>query len=380
MKITDLLTELYVVPYKADFHPTWFPGCVEKDLNILVVRVKTDEGIDGLASVEGPFGLLPVIRATFEYIKPLIIGEDPFMVESVMEKLRRAAIVSNRPWAVENALWDIIGKAANLPVFRIFGAVTNRIPIYAAWGELRSVEQRVEDAQHLLECGFKAVKVRLHHMDMRDDIALIAGLRQAVGDKLDIMVDANQATAKERGTPPEELWDHKRTLYMARALEELNVFWLEEPRPRFDFDGLRRLNEQVAIPIAGGEINRGFHEFRHLIEQNCLDVIQPNCTMADGMSQVRKIAALAEMHGKLCSPHNWIPGVGQVATMHLCASIPNATYLEYPYDPPALVPEVFQGILANPVRVEKDGYVTLPEAPGFGVELDPDLAKHYFVI
>jgi L-alanine-DL-glutamate epimerase-like enolase superfamily enzyme len=377
MKITDVKTEVYQIPYHGEFHPTWFPGGVEKELVILLVRVETDEGIEGLASAEAPFGLLPIIKSTVEYLRTALIGESPFEVEKLIFKIRKGAIISMRPWIVENALWDIIGKASNQPVYRIFGAGRNRVPIYAAWGELRPNEQRVEDAHRLIEEGFKAVKIRLHYPKMEDDIALVTAVRKSVGDKLEIMIDANQGTAIERGTPENELWSYQRALYTARALEELGVAWLEEPRHRFDVDSLARLSKEVNIPIAGGEVNRGIHEFRWLLEHDCFAILQPNCTMSEGMSQIRKIAALAEAYGKLCTPHNWIPGVGLIATMHLCAAIPNSTYLEYPYDPPVLVPEVFQGILKNPVRVEADGCVTVPDGPGFGVELDEDKLKKY---
>lgn len=147
----------------------------------------------------------------------------------------------------------------------------------------------------------------------------------------------------------------------------------------FDYEGLAKLRQQVNIQIAGGEINRGLNEFKAYLDKGCYDILQPNSTLAASFTDIRKIAALAEAHGKLCSPHNWIPGVGQVATMHLAASLPNSTWLEYPYDPPAIVPEGFQGILADPVTVEKDGCVKIPEKPGFGVQLDPEKLKRYFV-
>ena len=160
---------------------------------------------------------------------------------------------------------------------------------------------------------------------------------------------------------------------------QLGCTWLEEPLHRYDFDGLARLCSEVDIPIAGGEINRGIYEFKTMLEKGCLDILQPNCTMAASISDIRKIAAIADSYGKLVNPHAWIPGLGVMQTAHLVASYPNFSYLEYPYDPPSLIPEAFQGILKENFRGEKDGYITLPDKPGFGYEFGEEKIKKYSI-
>lgn len=378
MKITDIVYDAVFLPYDQDFYPTWYPGRVEKGQTIFAVRVRTDEGIEGHATCEAPFGILNIMKDTVEYLKTLIVGESPFDIERLILRFRDVARIAARPWLVENALWDIIGKAAGLPVYKIFGAARDRIPVYAAWGEIRSPEQRKDDARRMVEEGFRAIKLRFHHEKMKDDLALVEAVRDAVGDKLDIMVDANQGTAVERargGIPP--VWSYERARDTAREMEKLGCAWLEEPLFRYNYDELARLAREVDIPIAGGEINKGIHEFKHMMDKGSFDILQPNCTMSEGMSQIRKIAAIADSYGKICNPHAWIPGLGVLQSMHLVASIPNFTWLEYPYDPPKITPDVFQGIVGRYYFPEKDGCIPMPDAPGLGIELDEEKIKKY---
>lgn len=315
---------------------------------IFVTRVHTDAGITGYACMEAPHGILQIVCQTMEYAKSQIVGDSPFDIEKIMLKLRNIARIATRPWVVENACWDILGKAAGLPVYKLLGACHDRIPVYAAWGEIRSNDQRKEDAKHLFEAGFRAVKLRFSSEKLRDDIAIVKAVRDAAGDKLEIMVDAKQGTACERnhnGFPP--VWSYDRARETAREMEKLHCTWLEEPLWRYDFDGLARLCSEVDIPIAGGEINIGIPDFKIMLEKRSYDILQPNCTMSTGISYIRNIAALAESCGKIVNSHAYIYGTGVLQSMHLVASYTNFTYLEYPYDPPTLTPPAFQGIVRH---------------------------------
>ena len=378
MKIIDILCDSVFLPYGQDFYPTWYPGRVEKGQTIFIARVRTDDGIEGQATCEAPFGILPIMKDTVEYLKTFLIGESPFDIERLIPRFRDVARIAARPWLVENAMWDVIGKACGQPVYKIFGAARDRIRVYAAWGEIRPLEQRKDDARRLVEEGVKGVKLRFYQENMKDDLALVEAVRDAVGDKLAIMVDANQGTAVERtrgGVPP--VWSYERARDTAREMEKLNCAWLEEPLFRYDYDGLARLSSETGIPIAGGEINKGIHEFKQMLDKGSYSILQPNCTMSEGMSQIRKIAAIADAYGKICNPHAWIPGLGVLQSMHLVASIPNFTWLEYPYDPPKITPEVFQGIVERYYMPEADGCIPMPDAPGFGIALDEEKIKKY---
>ncbi len=180
---------------------------------------------------------------------------------------------------------------------------------------------------------------------MKEDIAQVEAVRAAVGDRMEIMVDANQA--QEPGTPGSEtdlVWGYDRALATCRELAHLGVVWMEEPLGRFEFDNLRRLAAASDVPIAGGENNIGLHEFRCLIDQDCYDVIQPDAAVFGGLSGLRKIAAYAELRHKPVAPHHGGSGLGVAAHLHLSASLPNSPYVELLQEPPALPVETFQGM------------------------------------
>ena len=162
---------------------------------------------------------------------------------------------------------------------------------------------------------------------------------------------------------------------------------------RFDLS-LNLSFSTYAVPLITGEIRRFLrddgiikisrtikeNQNKIMLEKGCYEILQPNCTMSTGISYIRKIAALADSYGKTVNPHAYIPGTGVLQSMHMVASIPNFTWLEYPYDPPTLTPGAFQGILSEPYFVEKDGCIPLPKKPGFGIEIDEELVKKYSIL
>jgi L-alanine-DL-glutamate epimerase-like enolase superfamily enzyme len=252
------------------------------------------------------------------------------------------------------------------------------VPGYASCVELRSGAQRSEDAAARRAEGWRAIKLRLHDWTIQADLSQVEGVRQAMGDDFVILVDANQA--QQPGTRQVEegpVWDYDRALQTARELERLGVFWLEEPLDRYDFKGLKRLCAAVDMNISGGENNRGLHELRWLIEQNVYDIIQPEAMVAETMSGLRKICALAELHRKLVAPHHGGGGLGLAAHLHLACAIPNSSYFEMLHEPPGMSADDFQWYLAEPLRVDADGNIVAPSGPGLGVEPDPDKLAHF---
>ncbi|HSF03334.1 MAG TPA: enolase C-terminal domain-like protein, partial [Solirubrobacterales bacterium] len=213
------------------------------------------------------------------------------------------------------------------------------------------------------------MKLRFHHERMADDLALLDAVQGAAPD-LTLMVDANQATFLP-SPEPSPRWDYRRALQTARELEARGVLWLEEPLAKFDFDSLARLRQETAIHIAGGESNRELHEFRWLIERGVYDIVQPDCALSEGISQMRKIAALAEAFQRACIPHHGLSGLGLAATLHLVCTLPGMVWLEMMYEPPTRTVETYQrlgGILETSIWLDGEGYVTPPAAPGLGVE------------
>lgn len=348
--------------------PAWNPG---SSMPFAVgggsfVEIRTDQGLTGIGPGIDP-SLLDAVRAQ-------LLGKDPFDTEQHAARLRYYAqgVAYRGSGCVDIALWDLIGKACGQPLYKLWGGAKDRVIPYASMIALGTPDERARLARQLADQGWKAIKLRLHHPEMKDDIRTVEAVRAAVGDRMTIAVDANQAQSSGNWQPG-ILWDYRRALETARELERLGVYWLEEPLPRYDFAQLAELNRQVAIPLAGGENNRGLHEFRQMCDLGVYDVLQPEPLVTEGITGLRKISALAEAHAKRIVPHHGGGNIGTIATLHLTASWPHAPFWELLHDPPTGSYEHRFAIFKNPPRPGKDGYIDLPQAPGLGVEIDPDL-------
>ena len=232
----------------------------------------------------------------------------------------------------------------------------------------------------MLPEGYRAVKFRFHLEDPREDLKVVEAVRAAVGDRIDIMVDANQAGV-EPGHGGHRNWGFPLALEVARELERMHVRWLEEPLPRHDYDGLRRLRDRLdTLPIAGGEDNHGLHEFKLLIDRGCYDILQPDALLSEGVGQMRKVAALAELAGLELAPHTWGNGIGLMANLHLAVAIPNCPFLEFPHDPPSgWTAAARDQMLLDPLVIDAEGCVRIPDRPGFGLVLDEERIAHHTV-
>jgi L-alanine-DL-glutamate epimerase-like enolase superfamily enzyme len=215
---------------------------------------------------------------------------------------------------------------------------------------------------------------------MGEDLALLDAAMKAAPDAT-FMIDANQATFLP-SAKPSPLWDYRRALATARELEKRGVLWLEEPLGKFDFENLARLREATGIHIAGGESNRELHEFRWLIERGVYDIIQPDCCLSEGISQLRKIAALVEAHKRHFIPHHGLSGVGLAATLHLACTTPGLAWMEMMYEPPTRTIETYQqlgGIIESRIWIGADGYVSPSNEPGLGVRINEAMIERYAV-
>lgn len=367
MKITAIDAQVWGTRFPGEAHPAWAPGVVYRDWRTTVFEVRTDEGITGIGAGVGTPAYV------HDVVGPRLVGQDPFAIERHTDTLRTlGGPWLNHPivWGIEVALWDLVGKAAGLPLYRLWGGHADRLRAYASCIEVRAPEQRAEDALRYLDQGYRAIKLRIHAWTMKEDIAQVEAVRRAVGDRMEIMVDANQAQTP--GTPRKAdgpVWSYERALATCRELERLDVVWLEEPLARFDFDNLSRLAAATEVPLAGGENNVGLHEFRWLIDRNCYDIIQADVVCSEGLAQLKKVAGYAEMHQKPFVPHHGGNGVGIAAHLHLSASCPNSPYIELLQEPPAIDVADFQGLIAEPFVPDADGDVRLPDKPGLGIEL-----------
>lgn len=381
MKITDMKTTHIHIPLSEPLHPAWMPGGEQEVIATTILEIETDEGITGISAASHHPGLISAGKseaevAVDEFLKPSLMGKDPTKIERLIYYVRKARHAISNPWFVSTALWDIVGKKAGMPLYKLWGGAHDKLPAYASFGEVGSPDKRADDVEKLCKGGFKAVKLRIHSDTMEEDISQVEAVREKVGNKIEVMVDANQSFSLGEHGPK---WDFRRALETARGLEKLDVVWLEEPLIMHDFEGLAKLCAGTSIDIAGGEFNQGLPEFRRMLEQGVYDVLQPDCNMSEGPFQLRKVAGMAESYNKWFEPHTWGNGLGLVANLHLAASCPNCRYLEYPYDPPSFTIDAYYAMLKEPIKIGSNGLVSVPQQHGLGVELNKDIIEKFRV-
>ena len=363
------ITDVKVIPLKkletvGSIEPAWDKGGLMhfNKGGGSFTEVHTSEGIVGI----GPGMDASLVPSVLEIVK----GEDPFEIEKISQRLRY--YVQTLPYrgtaGVDIAIWDIIGKTTGQPLYKLWGGSKNRMMPYASMILLSHPEERAELAQSLSDDGWKAIKLRLHHETIQEDIRTVELVREAVGDSMDIMVDANQAQSFGKWQPG-VVWDYRRAYETGKLLQDLNVYWLEEPLQRFSFKELAQLNHSLSLPVAGGENNRGIHEFNTMVEEDVYGVLQPESMVMDGVTELRKIGTLAELYGKKIVPHHGGGDIGVIAHLHLVASWQHAPYLELLNDPPIGSYKHKFEIFENPPQVH-DGWIDLPSSPGLGVEID----------
>ncbi len=369
MKITDIkVRRLKLVETVGELVPAWpGPSMTFRRGGGAFVEISTDEGLVGIGPAADPS---LVGRA-----KELLVGQNPFDIERHAEKL--AHYLRGRGYGgaagFEIAMWDLIGKACDQPLVSIFGGGDDEVIPYASLIRLSEPAQRAEIAARLKEEGWRAIKLRIHHDTIAEDIETVRRVREAVGEDVTIAVDANQAQSATNWQPGVR-WDYARALDTARELESLNVFWLEEPLPRYAFDDIARLNDAVSIPIAGGENNIGLHEFTRMLRENVYDVLQPESMVLSGITTLRKIGTLAEAFGKQCVPHHGGGDIGVIAHLHLVASWSHAPFMELLHDPPIGDYRHRFSMFKEPPEVI-DGSMKVPSGPGLGIEIDPGMIE-----
>jgi len=368
MQITKINCTYVEVPFSRVFHPAWLPGDSERSRTYNMMSIHTDEGIVGVSPGPRP----DVVKAVSDYI----VGKDPFAMKDHIQLLKRLQFGGMGAGGIENALWDIIGKACGQPLYRIFGGVREKFLAYASTTEVGTPEQRAEDALCYLDRGYRAIKLRLHNLDPRDDIRLVKAVRDAVGDKMEIMVDANQAHVVRPGPAP--YWSLETAVWVALELQKLDVVWLEEPLSRYDFDNLRILCDRVDIPIAGGESLPDLDLFKLALDKQAYDFIQPDA--GSGMSRQLRLMVLAEAYHIPLVPHT---GPGSVyANMHVMSASSSPTlYLEFIDDPPVFPAGHFYDLVAEEdvPRVDEDGYISFTKKPGLGFDWDMEAVERFRV-
>lgn len=345
----------------------------------LIIRIHTDAGITGVGEVDSvPLVAKAIIDAPPSHsiatgLRSLLIGENPFEMERLWDKMYRGSIYYGRTGpalhaisGVDIALWDIVGKATGRSVSEMMGGVfSKRLKAYASLLMPETPLEAAQQAEKFAMQGYKAIKFGWGPIgrDPHLDEELVKAIRGAIGDEIDIMIDAGLA------------WDLKGALRMAKVYEQYGVFWLEEPLHSNDVNGYRELADRTSLYIAGGEQESGRLAFQRLLDDGHLDIIQPDLARCGGLTEGKKIAYMAYDRHKRIVPHAFKTGILVAASTHFAASIPNGFLIEYTVSDSPLS----RDLVHVPITF-KDGYVEVPtDRAGLGIEVDESVIEKYRV-
>lgn len=373
MKITSIKCRMLIGTLEK---PLYFGIGAFSAFPATLVEVITDDGITGVGECivrKTPQATKAVVE---QLLTPVLLGRDPYDVEGLwdqmFEQLRGwghyRGFVFEAMSGVDTALWDILGKAAGLPVYKILGgAGRSRIPCYASSVYFYEIEEMVAQAVNQVRLGHTAVKVKigrpLQMGGRRIDVASVNAIRQAVGPDVDIMLDVNSA------------YDAATAIKVCRQLEDLDITWIEEPVPADDLDGYEKVRKGQSIPVAAGESEFGLFGFRELIRRGAIDIVQPDVARVGGFTGARRLGALVHAYNLRYAPHTgFSAGVSHLASVHVAASVPNLLAYEYFYAPNPL-----RDIFTEPFPQPKEGFIDVPQRPGLGLDLDPKLLKKFEV-
>jgi L-alanine-DL-glutamate epimerase-like enolase superfamily enzyme len=266
---------------------------------------------------------------------------------------------------IDMALWDIMGKSIGKPVHKLLGgSYSDKVRPYASALMPDTTDEVKRMTEKYAALGYPAIKFGWGPLgyDVNFDLKLVETVRKSAGDSIEIMIDIGKR------------YKLKQAMYVAKALEQLNVYWLEEPLPAEDYSGYRRLSESTTMRIAAGEEESGRLAFSRLINESHVDIIQPDISRCGGLTEARKIAVAAADNNIMLVPHAFKTGILVAASIHFIASLQHLPFLEFS----VTESEIRRDLLLNPFR-QKNGYVDVPEGPGLGVELNPEIIRKFGV-
>ncbi|HXQ66209.1 MAG TPA: mandelate racemase/muconate lactonizing enzyme family protein [Alphaproteobacteria bacterium] len=363
-------------------------------LHPVIVELVTDDGVSGIGEAAIAYGIggTAVAGMIKDLAQRMIVGRDPSRIEALWSEMYDhsfwakggGAIIFAAMSAIEQALWDIKGKALGAPVYEFLGGkVRDRVRVYAnGWyGGAETPSEFAKAAETPLRDGYDALKCYplaypdrngLRHVSRRmvdrDFMNLafekVKALREAVGPKIEIMLDLSGGLTTDE------------TIRLCRRFEELDIVWIEEPADPFDIGALKKISEHVAIPVAVGERLYTRHGFRKILERHAADILQPDVGNTGGIMEAKKIAAMAEAYNMRVAPHNCASALSTAASLQLAACIPNFMTQEiYPYFPRQ---SGYVQVLENsPEDGIKDGSMAIPGGPGLGVTLAAERVRPF---
>ncbi len=356
IKITAIKTSLMKVPNDPPVSSYY------SAVTYVVARIQTDAGIEGLGytMLMGGMGAESVLAYLQHNLAPLMIGEDALNVGKLWQKmydndrgLRKKGIPVYAMSAIDIGLWDILGKSMDRPVWQLIGAYTDRAPVYGSAGFLSySVDQIVKEAQGFYEQGVRHYKFKIGRPDVLENVERVRAVRKALGNSMEIMVDANQR------------WDVATNIRVGRLLEDCNLYWYEEPVLADNIQQCAEVARQISIPVATGENEYTRYGFRDLVEAKAAQYLNPDIHRAGGFSEMIKISHYAAAYDIKIAPH-LVPEL----SISVLVSIPNGSLVEVLAGSPS-------NLWRDPVEIVK-GHLHAPNRPGHGMEFSKDAIKKY---
>ncbi len=358
MKITGLRCVQVEIPLekpiRTAIHDVRTVGCV-------LVYLDTDEGLSGEAyNFTMNAVRLDVLQAMIESLAPHVVGKDPSDVEKIWEAMWRdinffghKGVTIFAISSLDTACWDLIGKAAGLPLYKLFGACRDAIDVYASgglWLSL-SIDELVEEAGAFLAQGFRAMKIRVGKERMDEDVERVAAVREAIGPDVALMADANQG------------FTVSHALRLGRRLEEFRLDWFEEPVPAWDLEGHAAVAAALDTPIASGETEYTRYGMRDMLKAKAADILMPDLQRIGGLTEFRRVANLASSFDIPISTH-----IFTEQSLSIAGSTTNCIYLEHmPW---------FECLYRERMRLV-DGRMAMPQGDGLGFNFEPDAVERY---
>ena len=365
--------EVYVLNNPKDVKPHWVSHFIVPTANELLIKIKTNNGNSGFGVATSYTDIKPIIKPFTNGLQNLIIGEDPFCPEKIYDKIFKLTdtrMSSEKGWsrealirisaALDIACWDLIGKAANIPLYKLFGGYRNKVPVYVTCAYYRDGKDEIElrdELKKLIDIGHQSFKVKVGGLSIKEDAKRLETIRNEIGNQKDLMIDVNRA------------WDLKTAIEGVKEFKKFNPIWIEEPvRWEDDRRNLKLLSKQTDIPLSGGESEITIYGCRSMIEEEAIQILQFDCTMFGGFTNGKKLSALCEINHIDIAPHH-------DCYIHapLVASSPSGRIVEsFDDERDPIQSELFE----NQHKMS-NGWIYLNENPGLGFDISEAALKKF---
>ena len=365
--------EVYVLNNPKDVKPHWVSHFIVPTANELLIKIKTNNGNSGFGVATSYTDIKPIIKPFTNGLQDLVIGEDPFCPEKIYDKIFKLTdtrMSSEKGWsrealirisaALDIACWDLIGKAANIPLYKLFGGYRNKVPVYVTCAYYRDGKDEIElrdELKKLIDIGHQSFKVKVGGLSIKEDAKRLETIRNEIGNQKDLMIDVNRA------------WDLKTAIEGVKEFKKFNPIWIEEPvRWEDDRRNLKLLSKQTDIPLSGGESEITIYGCRSMIEEEAIQILQFDCTMFGGFTNGKKLSALCEINHIDIAPHH-------DCYIHapLVAASPSGRIVEsFDDERDPLQSELFE----NQHKMS-NGWIYLNENPGLGFDISEAALKKF---